>query len=104
MPRKDGVGRDKRGDFGEGASADGFTPDGKPATLSIGQAESSGPELLPEDSVLLSEVFDDRILLAADPASQGGNEDLPGLEDGGHRPIVLIPRRNRKLFADDQTK
>jgi hypothetical protein len=33
-----------------------------------------------ENSVLLSEVFDDGILLAADPAGQGGNEDLPGVE------------------------
>jgi len=32
-----------------------------------------------EDSVLLAEIFDDRILLAADPSSQGGDEDLPGL-------------------------
>jgi hypothetical protein len=56
----------------------------KPATLSIGQAESPATEFLPENSVLLSEVFDDGVLLATDPAGQGGNEDLPGLEDGGH--------------------
>ena len=27
-----------------------------------------------------SEILDDRVLLAADPTSQGGNEDLPGLK------------------------
>jgi hypothetical protein len=82
VPTKDGVGRDERGNFGESPSSDSFAPDCKSATLSIGQAESPATELLPENSVLLSEVFDDGVLLATDPAGQGGNEDLPGLEDG----------------------
>ena len=63
-------------------------PHGKPASLIVGQSEPSATELLFEDSVLLAEVLDDRILLAADPASHGGNEDLPGLKDGGHPSIV----------------
>jgi hypothetical protein len=50
-----------------------------------------------EDSVLLAEVLDDRILLAADPASQDGNEDLPGLKDGGHPSIVARQWSIRQL-------
>jgi hypothetical protein len=56
-----------------------------------------------EDSVFLAEIFDDRILLAANPAGHGGNEDLPGMEDGGHRPIGPTPRRNGQLFTGGQT-
>ena len=84
MPTKDGVGRDERSDFGEGASANGLAPNRKPPALSVGQPESFATELLPENSVLLPEVFDDCILLAANPAGQGGNEDLPRLEHRRH--------------------
>ena len=84
MPTKDGVGSDERSDLGEDLTADGLTPDRKPATLSIRQAESPAAELLPENSVLLPEVFDDCILLAANPAGQGGNEDVPRLEHRRH--------------------
>jgi hypothetical protein len=48
---KDGVGRDERSNFGEGASPDGLAANRKPATLIVGQAESSRPELMLEDSV-----------------------------------------------------
>jgi hypothetical protein len=54
---------------GEGTSSNSLASDGQPASLIIGQAESSATELLLEDSVLLAEIFNDRILLAADPAS-----------------------------------
>jgi len=43
---------------------------------------------LPEDSVLLAEVLDGRIPLAADPAGENDNKDLPGLKDDGHPSIV----------------
>jgi len=70
----------------------------------IGQSEPCATELLLEDSVLLAEVLDDRILLAAHPPSQGGNEDLPGLKDGGHPSIVATPRNNRQLSAGGETE
>jgi hypothetical protein len=104
VPTKDRVRRDERGNFGRGASPDRLAANREPTALIIGQPKSSRSKLLFEDSVLLSEVFDDRILLAADPASQGGSEDLPGLEDCGHRPIVPTLRRNRQLFTDGQTE
>ncbi len=88
VPAKDGVGSDERSNFGEGLSADGLAADSKTATLIIGQPEWPATELLPEDSVLLSEVFDDCVLMAADPAGQGGNEDLRRLEHRRHPEIV----------------
>ncbi len=98
MPTKNGVWRDDRCDFGKGASSDGLAPHGESASLIVGQAESSATELLLEDSILFTEVLDDRILLAADPASEGGNKDLPGLKDGGHPSIVARPWSIRQLL------
>jgi hypothetical protein len=97
VPTKDGVWRDDRRDVGKGASSDGLAPHGQSASLIVGQAESSATELLLEDSVLLAEVLDGRILLAADPASQGGNEDLPRLKYGGHPSIVARQWSIRQL-------
>ena len=88
MPTKDGVGSDERSNFGEGPSPNGLAPHGKSSALGVGQPEPSATELLLEDSILLAEIFDDRILLAADPAGQGGDEDLPRLENDGHPSIV----------------
>ncbi len=88
MPTQDGVRRDERCNLGEGASPDGLAPNRKPTTLIVGQAESSTPELLLQDAVLFSEIFDDCVLMAADPAGHGGNKDLPGLEHSGHLSIV----------------
>ena len=44
-----------------------------------------------KNSVLYPEVLDDRILLPGDPAGKGGDENLPGLEDGGHPPSLPTP-------------
>jgi hypothetical protein len=63
----------------------------------IGQSEPSATELLLENAVFLLEVFDDRILLTGDPTSQGGNEDLPRLKDGGHPSIVARQWSIRQL-------
>ncbi len=92
VPAQDGVWSDERGDFGKGTAADSFAAHGQSASLIIGQSESSATELLLENSVLLSEILDDCVLMTADPPSQGGDEDLPRLEDGRHRRIVPIPQ------------
>jgi hypothetical protein len=103
MPPKDRVGSDKRSNFGEGASSDRFASHGQSASLIIGQPESSATELLLEDSVLFAEIFDDSVLLTAHPSGEGGHEDLPGLEDGGHPSIVARKRSIRKLSVAVQT-
>ncbi len=100
MPPKDRVGSDKRSNFGEGASSDGLTSNRKSTTLIVGQPEPPVPELLPEDSILLSEILDDSVLLATHPAGQGGNEDLPRLKDGRHPQIVAERHGDRQLSND----
>ena len=88
VPTKDGVGSDKRSGLGEGPSSNSLAANRKPATLIVGQSESFTSELLFQDAVLFSEIFDDSVLLATDPSGKGGDEDLPGLEDSGHLSIV----------------
>jgi len=88
VPTKDGVRRDERSDFGEGASPNGLAADSKTTTLVVGQTESPSTKLLLEDAILLSEIIDDRVLLTANPTGERCHEDLPGLKDGGHPPIV----------------
>ncbi len=97
VPTKNRVGGDERSNICEGTSTDGFAADREPATLIVGQPESSTPELLLQDAVLFSEILDDYVLMAADPAGEGGHEDLPGLEDGGHPSIVARQRSIRQL-------
>jgi len=103
VPTKDGVGSDKRRNLGESPSPDGLAADREPPTLIVGQSESSAPELLLQDAVLFSEILDDCVLMAADPTGEGGHEDLPGLEGGGHPSIVARKRSIRKLSLAVQT-
>ncbi len=90
---------DERSDFGEGPSSDRLASNGKSSALGIGQSKSLGAELLLENSVLLLEIFDDRVLLVGDPSGQRGNEDLPGLKNDCHPEIVVLDSRNRQLFV-----
>ena len=78
-------------------SSESLAPDGKSSALSVGQSQSSSTELLFEDSVFLTEKFDDSILLTADPTGQGGDENLPGLHSDGHPGIVARERSTRQL-------
>ena len=100
MPTKDGVGRDERGNFGEGASANGLTSHGQSAALIVGQPESTATDLLFQDSILLAEVLDDRVLLTSDPAGHGGDEDLPRLKDDDHPEIVAQTVSIGQLSSD----
>ncbi len=97
MPGHDRVRRDQRGDLGQRFVAEDLALGSESAALGIRQAESLATELLLQDAVLLSEVLDDCVLMAADPAGEGGHEDLPGLEDGGHPSIVPRQRNIRQL-------
>ena len=102
VPTKNGVGSDKRRNFGEGPSPDCFAADCEPPPLIVSQLEPLATELLLEDTVLFLEIFDDCILMAADPAGHGGNKDLPRLEDGGHPLIVARQRNIRQLSLSAQ--
>ena len=99
VPTKDGVGSDERSNVGEGASSDGLPSHGKPSALIVGQSKSLATELLLQDTVLFSEIVDDRVLLPANPACHGGDEDLPGLKDDGHPGIVARKESIRQLSS-----
>jgi len=102
VPTKDSVGCDERGDLGKGAPANGLTSHGQSASLIVGQPESPATDLLLQDTILFAEVFDDRILLASDPAGQSGDEDLPWLKDGGHSGIVAREESFGQLPSADR--
>ena len=80
-----------------GASSDGLPSNGQSPSLIVCQAESSSAELLLQNSILLAEILDNRILLTGDPAGHGGDEDLPGLKDDGHPGIVACGESIRQL-------
>ncbi len=79
------------------ATPDGLAANREPPTLIVGQPELSATELLLQDAVLFSEILDDCVLIAADPAGEGSHEDLPGLEHRRHLEIVAKPMANRQL-------
>ena len=103
VPPKDRVGCDERTNFGESPSPDGSPANREPAALVVGQLEPSSTELLFEDSVLLSEVVDHRILLTGYLTGHSSDEDLPGMKNNGHQLIVATPRDNRQLSAGGET-
>jgi len=78
-------------------SSRSFAANRKSASLIVGQSKSSASELLLQDTVLFSVIFDDFILMAADPTGHVGNKDLSRLEYGGHRLIVARQRNIRQL-------
>jgi hypothetical protein len=97
VPAEDRVGSDERSDFGKSAPSDKLAADGKSSALGVGQSKSFRTELLLENSVFLSEIFDDRVLLTGDPSGHCGYEDLPGLKNECHPEIVVLGDHNRQL-------
>ena len=76
MPTENRVRGHDRSDLGEYPVAEGFSFRRQTASLGVGEAKASAPELLLQNSILFVEVLDDRTLLAADPASNCDDEDL----------------------------
>jgi len=103
VPTKDSVRGNKRRNLGKSASPDGLAADCKPATLIVGEPESSATELLLQDAVFFSEVFDNRILLTGDPAGHGGNKGMQRLNDGGHPSILPTQHDSEQPSAGWQT-
>jgi len=84
MPGQDRVRGDDTGEVEERLSADRLSCDRQPATLFVGEPDSSVAQLLEEDAVLLSQIVDRRLLVAVDPAGHRQEQDLPWLEGVGH--------------------
>jgi hypothetical protein len=92
-----------RCDFGEDTTTDSLAPNGEPTSLIIIQPQTSATELLLQNAVLVAEILDDCILLTGNLARHGGDQDLPRLEDRGHRPIMPTSRDNGQLSASAET-
>jgi hypothetical protein len=70
VPPQDGVGRHDAGDGREVTTAEDLAFHGEPASLVVSQAQSSGTVHRTEDSVLLEQVVNDRLLVSIDPAGE----------------------------------
>ncbi len=81
VPAEDRLRRDDRRELVEHAPAEWDAADGEPDAIVIIQAELAPAERRFEDAVLLAEVLEDALLVAAEPA---GEEDGEDLDDRGH--------------------
>ena len=80
VPTQDGVGCHDAGDGCEVTTAEDLAFHGETASLVVGQAQSSGTVRRAEDSVLLEQVVNDRVLVSIDPA--GNSRRKKASEDG----------------------
>ena len=77
MPAENRVGRHDRDDLGQHPVSEGSSLRRQATSLGVGQAKPSAPELLLQYSILFAKVLDHGVLFAADPPSDGDDEDLP---------------------------
>lgn len=84
MPGEDRVRGNETGEVEQRLSADRLPCDRQPPALLVGEPDPSLPELLEQDAVLFPEIVDRRLLVAVDPSGDGGEEDMPGLDDLCH--------------------
>ena len=75
VPPQDRVGCHDAGDGREVTTAEDVTFHGETASLVVGQAQSSGTVHCAEDSVLLEQVVNDRLLVSIDPAGEHQEEE-----------------------------
>ncbi len=97
MPSKDGVGTDQGGDAGEERASQGMTTHGEAAALLVREPESTLAEHLPEDSVLLPQVFQSVLLVSVQPTGEGQDKELGGEGERFHGGGSL-PQRRRKCW------
>ena len=62
----------------------------KPTSLIVGQPEPPITELFLKYSNLLPQVLNRRLLMLVDPTSKDADEELPRLEDLGHRASLRV--------------
>ena len=99
VPAQDRIWGDDAGHLTQDPPAEFLAAYGESATLGVGQAQRSRPQVLPEDPILLPEIVDQVFLVAIHPASDGQYEEL---QRRGHR--LRVPAggwdrfRPRRLF------
>jgi hypothetical protein len=76
VPAKKRIGRDDGGDLSETTSAQLLRLPGKLAALCVGEPDTLTAELLTKNAVLLLEILDRLLLVAAQPAGQQNDEIL----------------------------
>ncbi len=83
VPAENRVGRDDACHLHQCPSSEFRAAHCESAALGVGQAKWSTSELLAEDPILLSQIVDQILLVAVQPASEGEDEELQSM---GHRP------------------
>ena len=83
VPAKDRVGRDDAGDLPKGLSADGLALDREASAQVVSEAKAASSELPTEEAVLLHQVVDDAVLVAADPPGVEQQEEVERGRRGG---------------------
>ena len=69
MPPQQGVGRRDGGDLPQGPTAQPVRPRCEPTAIIVGETQSPGPKLAPQESVLFDQVSDRLPLPAVQPTS-----------------------------------
>ena len=121
VPTQDGVGCHDAGDGREAATAEDLAFHGETASLVVGEAQSSGTVHRAEDTVLLEQVVNDRLLVSIDPAGEQQEEEgergrqrvhggsLPtvrrarAFEPGDGRPTARSPAATLPASSADQS-
>ena len=85
---KNGFGRDDARQVFQNSAAQLLAFRREPPSLVVSESESLSAELFLEDSILLAQVLDRRLLMLVDPPSEDRDEELPWLEDLGHQAIL----------------
>jgi hypothetical protein len=94
MPAQQRVGRRDRGDLAQGRPAHSVRPRRQPSAIVVGETQSPGPKLAPQEPVLFDQVRDRLPLPAVQPAGQHAQHDLQrrGVDHG----VELISRAGLK--------
>ena len=76
MPAQQRVGRRDRGDLPQGRTAHPVRPRSQPSAIVVGETQSPGPKLAPQEPVLFNQVRDRLPLPAIQPAGQHAQHHL----------------------------
>lgn len=82
MPTHDGVRRYDRGDAVQDLAAEDLAFHGEPPTLVVVEHDPLFAELLLQNLILSSKVFDGSLLLSANQPGQDEQEELPWVQNG----------------------
>ena len=91
IPAQDRVRRDDARDLSEDSPAELLPTYGEPTPLCVGQAERTTAQLLPEDAILLTEIFDQIFLVTIQPAGDRKDKEVQCMGHPGRLSASLSP-------------